>query len=59
MRNRLDEIKRSEVQRLRHVVSEVKAKDEEQKGIGHFDHKNMHTFEKEDLKKLIYQVEYI
>ncbi|XP_043475598.1 nucleobindin-2 isoform X2 [Leptopilina heterotoma] len=56
VRNRLDEIKRSEVQRLRRSISEVKARDEEQNGVGHFDHKNPHTFEREDLKKLIYQL---
>lgn len=58
VRNRLDEIKRAEVERLRHLASK---KQELENGFDsnhlkidqHLDHGNPHTFEIEDLKKLI------
>lgn len=61
VRNRLDEIKRNEVERLRHIIREVNMQNEEHKkpskNLEHLDHNNIQTFEKEDLKKLITQVE--
>ncbi|XP_051175442.1 nucleobindin-2 isoform X2 [Leptopilina boulardi] len=60
VRNRLDEIKRNEVERLRHVIREVNMQNEEHKkpskNLEHLDHNNIQTFEKEDLKKLITQL---
>uniref|UniRef100_A0A6P7GDU6 Nucleobindin-1-like n=1 Tax=Diabrotica virgifera virgifera TaxID=50390 RepID=A0A6P7GDU6_DIAVI len=59
VRNRLDEIKRVELERLRHLVEQKRkledtnAIDTEDPTHNHLDHSNPHTFEIEDLKKLI------
>lgn len=57
VRTRLDEIKRTELQRLRELM-EKKASLQDDNSIEdpthhHLDHANPHTFEIEDLKKLI------
>ncbi|XP_065578042.1 nucleobindin-2-like [Artemia franciscana] len=62
VRTKLDELKRQEIERLRKLAI---AEYEEKEGIhrpggrlripGHIDHKNLQTFEKEDLRKLIIQ----
>ncbi|KAL7306766.1 hypothetical protein TKK_0001131 [Trichogramma kaykai] len=58
VRNKLDELKRTELERLRHLATQEY---ELQNGINrdhlkipeHLDHQNPHTFEIDDLKKLI------
>lgn len=63
MRNRLDEIKREEVERIRRSINEINTQDERNRNHikipEHLDHQNVHTFEKDDLQKLIFKVEYI
>lgn len=63
IRTKLDEIKRTEVERLRHLVTKhfeltnnldaAHAKIASQ--AEHLDHSNPHTFEIDDLKKLIFK----
>ncbi|CAG2065393.1 unnamed protein product, partial [Timema podura] len=59
VRTKLDELKRQELERLRHLASkefEIRnGLDREHLKIGpeHLDHANPHTFEIEDLRKLI------
>lgn len=71
VRNQLDEIKRAEIERLRHlasmknniengIVNENHSRGASHGGnsvddsdVAHLDHQNPHTFEIEDLKKLI------
>lgn len=63
VRTKLDEIKRNELERLRHLVTKqfeltnnldaAHAKIASQ--AEHLDHSNPHTFEIDDLKKLIYK----
>lgn len=60
-RSRLDEIKRIELERLRHLVTK---ENELRNGLDvdhlkvleHLDHTNTHSFEIQDLKKLIAKV---
>ena len=61
VRTKLDELKRTELQRLRDLVKEAEelAKNEidpNHVNPGHIDHSNAHTFESADLHKLITQV---
>lgn len=57
VRTRLDEIKRHELERLRTLVKQQQQLTENEviddPNHGHLDHANPHTFEIEDLKKLI------
>lgn len=56
VRTRLDEIKRTELARLRDLVEkkkEILENNVDHPSHHHVDHKNPHTFEIEDLKKLI------
>ena len=61
VRSKLDELKRQELERLRHLAMQQY---EHENGIDrkhmkipmHVDPKNPHTFEAEDLRKLIVQV---
>lgn len=57
VRTRLDEIKRTELERLRHLMEKKQQlqenNDVEDPTHHHLDHSNPHTFEIEDLKKLI------
>lgn len=57
VRTRLDEIKRTELERLRHLMEKKKqlqeGNDIDNPAHHHLDHINPHTFEIEDLKKLI------
>jgi len=57
----LDELKRQELERLRHIAVQQHEQDNgyERKHMKiptHVDHNNPHTFEAEDLHKLIVQV---
>lgn len=61
VRTRLDELKREELERLRHLATKeynlMNNLDLEHLKIAeHLDHSNKHTFEIEDLKKLIAKV---
>lgn len=61
MRTKLDEIKRAEIERLRHLATkEFELENgldiEHLKIPEHLDHENPHSFEIDDLKKLIAQV---
>lgn len=59
VRTQLDEIKRREMERLKHLatlqyeLTNNLNSDKEKEHHAHLDHKNPHTFEIEDLKKLI------
>lgn len=57
MRSKLDEIKRSELERLKHLYQELgwtNGLDKDHMEIAeHVDRHNPHTFEVDDLKKLI------
>lgn len=63
VRNRLDELKRIELDRLRKLAMKEHELEEEiereshddEKNAGHVDHGNPHTFEAEDLQRLIMQ----
>ncbi|XP_032526773.2 nucleobindin-2-like [Danaus plexippus] len=61
VRTRLDEIKRQELERLRHLATKQYELSNNLEAEGkvpssdHLDHSNPHTFEIEDLKKLIYK----
>lgn len=54
IRSKLDELKRQELDRLRDIAR--KAYGDQSSGPGHVDHQNPHSFEKQDLQKLILQV---
>lgn len=61
VRTKLDELKRTELQRLRELVKQAEELDHNQINQnhidpGHLDHQNPHTFESADLHKLITQV---
>lgn len=62
VRTKLDELKREELERLRHLATKEhnlrNGLDMTHLKIAeHLDHSNMHTFEIDDLKKLIAKVE--
>ncbi|XP_050520970.1 nucleobindin-2-like isoform X2 [Daktulosphaira vitifoliae] len=54
VRSKLDELKRQELNRLRNMAK--RAYNDFQNEPGHIDHQNPHSFEKNDLVKLIKQV---
>lgn len=54
IRSKLDELKRQELNRLRDIAK--RAYGETSSDPGHVDHQNPHSFEKNDLQKLIQQV---
>lgn len=61
VRTKLDELKRTELQRLRELVKQAEELDHNEINPnhvdpGHVDHQNPHTFESADLHKLITQV---
>ncbi|XP_014286871.1 nucleobindin-2 [Halyomorpha halys] len=61
VRTKLDELKRTELQRLRELVKQAEELDNNEINPnhvdpGHVDHQNPHTFESADLHKLITQV---
>lgn len=58
VRNKLDELKRTELQRLRELAKQAYGHENEIhfNPPGHLDHENPHTFEVKDLKKLIHKV---
>jgi len=63
VRNKLDEAKRNEVERLRHLAQKQfeltnDIDVDHLKVPEHIDHSNVHTFEVDDLKKLIKKVTY-
>lgn len=63
VRTKLDELKREELERLRHLATKehnlMNGLDMNHLKIAeHLDHSNKHTFEIDDLKKLIAKVRY-
>lgn len=54
IRSKLDELKRQELNRLREIAKKLYS--ESSSDPGHVDHQNPHSFEKNDLLKLIQQV---
>lgn len=61
IRTKLDELKREELERLRHLATKehnlINGLDLDHLKIAeHMDHSNLHTFEIDDLKKLIAKV---
>lgn len=58
VRSKLDELKRTELKRLRELAKQAYGHEHEfhLNPPGHLDHENPDTFEIKDLKKLIHQV---
>lgn len=59
IRTKLNEIKRKEIERLREAIREQVERESGAHNVimpNHLDHNNLDTFEKDDLRRLILQV---